>query len=127
MSPSGAPRGDRPEVASAPFSRRERCTSVIDGSCALRISSGSRGRICLLTGLAGGSSPVFLLTAGAASRAAAAIEALAGRALAAGLSLPLLGVWGYAPGRQDAQALMALSLAYGLLPCVLKLLAALAA
>jgi len=47
-------------------------------------------------------------------------------ALAAGLSLPLLGLWGYAPGRQDADAVLALGLAYGLLPCVLKLLAAMA-
>jgi Na+/melibiose symporter-like transporter len=47
-------------------------------------------------------------------------------ALAAGLSLPLLGLWGYAPGQQDEHAVLALSLAYGLLPCVLKLLAALA-
>ena len=47
-------------------------------------------------------------------------------ALAAGLSLPLLGLWGYVPGRQDADALLALGLAYGLLPCVLKLLAGLA-
>jgi Na+/melibiose symporter-like transporter len=47
-------------------------------------------------------------------------------ALAAGLALPLLGLWGYAPGRQDADAVLALGLAYGLLPCVLKLLAGLA-
>ena len=47
-------------------------------------------------------------------------------ALAAGLSLPLLGLWGYAPGQQGADAVLALSLAYGLLPCVLKLLAGLA-
>ena len=47
-------------------------------------------------------------------------------ALAAGLSLPLLGLWGYAPGRQDADAVLALGLAYGLLPCGLKLLAGLA-
>jgi Na+/melibiose symporter-like transporter len=47
-------------------------------------------------------------------------------ALAAGLSLPLLGLWGYAPGQQDADAVMALGLAYGLLPCVLKLLAGMA-
>ena len=45
-------------------------------------------------------------------------------ALAAGLSLPLLQVLGYAPGRSDAEALAALTLAYCLLPCVLKLLAA---
>ncbi len=45
-------------------------------------------------------------------------------ALAAGLALPLLGLAGYAPGTRDAQALWTLSLAYGVLPCVLKLLAA---
>ncbi len=44
-------------------------------------------------------------------------------ALAAGLALPLLGLAGYAPGVRDAVALQALSLAYCLLPCVLKLLA----
>ena len=47
-------------------------------------------------------------------------------ALAAGLSLPLLGLWGYVPGQQDADAVWALGLAYGVLPCVLKLLAGLA-
>lgn len=47
-------------------------------------------------------------------------------ALAAGLALPLLALWGYAPGVQDAPAVQALALAYGLLPCVLKLAAALA-
>jgi Na+/melibiose symporter-like transporter len=47
-------------------------------------------------------------------------------ALAAGLSLPLLGLWGYAPGQQGADAVLALGLAYGLLPCVLKLMAGLA-
>lgn len=47
-------------------------------------------------------------------------------ALAAGLSLPLLALWGYVPGRQDADAVLALGLAYGLLPCLLKLLAGLA-
>jgi GPH family glycoside/pentoside/hexuronide:cation symporter len=47
-------------------------------------------------------------------------------ALAAGLSLPLLGLWGYAPGQQGADAVLALGLAYGLLPCALKLLAGLA-
>jgi GPH family glycoside/pentoside/hexuronide:cation symporter len=45
-------------------------------------------------------------------------------ALAAGLSLPLLQLLDYAPGRRDADALRALTLAYCLLPCVLKLLAA---
>lgn len=47
-------------------------------------------------------------------------------ALAAGLSLPMLGLWGYAPGQQGADAVLALGLAYGLMPCVLKLLAGLA-
>ena len=46
-------------------------------------------------------------------------------ALAAGLSLPLLSWWGYSPGTQEANGLQALSLAYGLFPCALKLLAAL--
>lgn len=45
-------------------------------------------------------------------------------ALAAGLALPLLGLAGYAPGSRDAAALTALSAAYCLLPCGLKLLAA---
>jgi glycoside/pentoside/hexuronide:cation symporter, GPH family len=45
-------------------------------------------------------------------------------ALAAGVSLPLLGLFGYAPGAQSEQALSALTLAYCLLPCALKLAAA---
>ncbi len=45
-------------------------------------------------------------------------------ALAAGIALPLLGQFGYAPGARDAQALQALTVAYCLLPCVLKLLSA---
>jgi GPH family glycoside/pentoside/hexuronide:cation symporter len=45
-------------------------------------------------------------------------------ALAAGLALPLLQALGYAPGRRDPQALQALTLAYCLLPCLLKLGAA---
>ena len=44
-------------------------------------------------------------------------------ALAAGLTLPLLGVFGYAPGARDAAALQALTVAYCLLPCLLKLAA----
>lgn len=44
-------------------------------------------------------------------------------ALAAGLSLPLLALAGYAPGTRSAPALHALVLAYGALPCLLKLLA----
>ncbi len=45
-------------------------------------------------------------------------------ALAAGLALPLLAALGYAPGAQDEAALSALTLAYCLLPCALKLVAA---
>jgi Na+/melibiose symporter-like transporter len=44
-------------------------------------------------------------------------------ALAAGLALPLLGLAGYVPGAREPAALQALSLAYCLLPCVLKVLA----
>ena len=44
-------------------------------------------------------------------------------ALAAGLALPLLGFFGYAPGTREPQALLALSYAYCLLPCALKLVA----
>ena len=45
-------------------------------------------------------------------------------ALAAGLALPALQVFGYAAGVRDAGALAALSWAYCLLPCGLKLVAA---
>jgi glycoside/pentoside/hexuronide:cation symporter, GPH family len=45
-------------------------------------------------------------------------------ALAAGLALPLLALWGYKPGQHSEPALAALSLAYCLLPCALKCLAA---
>ena len=45
-------------------------------------------------------------------------------ALAAGLALPLLGRFGYAPGVQTSQALSALLIAYCVLPCLLKLAAA---
>ena len=46
-------------------------------------------------------------------------------ALAAGIALPALAWLGYTPGAQDAAALQTLSFAYCLLPCALKLLAAL--
>jgi GPH family glycoside/pentoside/hexuronide:cation symporter len=45
-------------------------------------------------------------------------------ALAAGLSLPLLQAFGYAPGERGGPALSALAVAYCLLPCLLKLTAA---
>ena len=44
-------------------------------------------------------------------------------ALAAGVALPLLQWSGYEPGARDVQALRSLTLAYCLLPCLLKLLA----
>ena len=47
-------------------------------------------------------------------------------ALAAGLALPLLGLFGYAPGARDANATALLVIAYCLLPCALKALAAIA-
>ncbi len=47
-------------------------------------------------------------------------------ALAAGLALPALAAFGYTPGARAPQALSALVVAYCVLPCVLKLLAALA-
>ena len=45
-------------------------------------------------------------------------------ALAAGLALPMLGLFGYSPGARDPSALQALVVAYCLLPCVLKMAAA---
>ena len=45
-------------------------------------------------------------------------------ALAAGLALPLLALFGYAPGVRSPQALQALVIAYGVLPCLLKIAAA---
>lgn len=47
-------------------------------------------------------------------------------ALAAGIALPLLELAGYAPGRREPEALDALAWAYALLPCALKLAAAVA-
>ena len=44
-------------------------------------------------------------------------------ALAAGLALPLLQMFGYSAGTRSESGLWALSVAYGVLPCVLKLLA----
>ena len=45
-------------------------------------------------------------------------------ALAAGIALPLLDQFGYAPGGRDEASLQALTIAYCLLPCLLKLAAA---
>ena len=46
-------------------------------------------------------------------------------ALAAGLTLPLLGLIGYTPGTQEPQALTALTIVYCLVPIAIKLVAAL--
>jgi Na+/melibiose symporter-like transporter len=46
-------------------------------------------------------------------------------ALAAGLTLPLLGLLGYIPGTQQPQALMALTIVYCLVPIAIKVVAAL--
>jgi len=45
-------------------------------------------------------------------------------ALAAGLALPLLDLLGYQPGAASPEGLWALTLAYAVLPCLLKLIAA---
>ena len=45
-------------------------------------------------------------------------------ALAAGISLPLLSWLGYVPGQANEEGLRALVIAYALLPCLLKLVAA---
>jgi len=45
-------------------------------------------------------------------------------ALAAGIALPLLAAFGYEPGARAGDGLLALTMAYCLLPCLLKLLAA---
>jgi GPH family glycoside/pentoside/hexuronide:cation symporter len=44
-------------------------------------------------------------------------------ALAAGAALPALQLFGYSPGSTDGDALRALTLAYCVLPCALKLFA----
>ena len=53
-----------------------------------------------------------------------ALAAKLNLALAAGLALPLLQLWGYEPGTTDADGLAALAWAYSGWPCVLKLAAA---
>ncbi len=45
-------------------------------------------------------------------------------ALAAGLSLPLLAWLGYTPGTTQAEGLQALTWAYAVIPCIIKLMAA---
>ena len=95
--------------------------------------------VCLLSGLALGADltlPSALLAgviqrAGHGGRAEGAyfgwwnFATKLNLALAAGLALPALQWAGYAPGRTTPEALDALTLAYCVLPCALKLLAAL--
>jgi glycoside/pentoside/hexuronide:cation symporter, GPH family len=94
--------------------------------------------VCIASGLALGADlalPSAMLTgviqrAGHAGRAEGAyfgwwnFAVKLNLALAAGVALPLLAALGYSPGAQDASALTALTLAYCLLPCALKLVAA---
>jgi len=94
--------------------------------------------VCVLSGVALGadlSLPAALLagviqTAGHSGRAEGAyfgwwnFATKLNLALAAGVALPALQAFGYAPGSQNAQALSALTVAYCVLPCVLKLGAA---
>ncbi len=94
--------------------------------------------VCLASGVALGADltlPSALLTgviqrAGHAQRAEGAymgwwnFATKLNLALAAGLALPALQAFGYAPGVREAAALSALTAAYCLLPCALKLAAA---
>lgn len=96
------------------------------------------GAVCVLSGLALGSDlalPSALLAGTIAERGDRGtregayfgwwnLAAKLNLALAAGLALPLLQVLGYQPGTRSAQGLQALTLAYAVLPCALKLLAA---
>ena len=94
--------------------------------------------ICLLSGLALGADlalPPALLAgvigdAGHSSQREGAYFGLwswatkMNLALAAGISLPLLEWLGYVPGQPSEAGLRALVIAYALLPCLLKLVAA---
>nr|MBP8088141.1 MFS transporter [Polaromonas sp.] len=96
--------------------------------------------VCALSGAALGADLALpgALLAGAVQAGQARVPALAAGAyfgwwnfatklnlaLAAGLALPLLGLFGYAPGVREAGALNVLTLAYCVLPCVLKAMAA---
>ena len=115
--------------------------SVVFFMWAVSLSAGdfvSFGFICALSGVALGADlvvPGALLTGVIARNGDAGLAE--GRylgwwqvatklnlALAAGLALPALQFFGYSSGTRSPEGLWALSLAYGALPCVLKLLAA---
>lgn len=115
--------------------------SVASFSAVLVLSAGDVAgfaAVCVFSGLALGADlavPGALLTgvvrhAGAAERGEGqffgwwACATKLNLALAAGLVLPLLAAAGYQSGARDMAALSALTLAYGALPCVLKLAAA---
>ncbi|WP_310738618.1 MFS transporter [Piscinibacter sp. HJYY11] len=94
--------------------------------------------ICVMSGIALGADlalPAALLAgvvqqAGHAGRAEGAyfgwwnFATKLNLALAAGIALPVLQLFGYAPGTTSAPALQALTAAYCVLPCVMKLIAA---
>lgn len=94
--------------------------------------------ICALTGVAFGADLALpgALLAGVVARAGAvgrtegtylgwwSLTTKLNLALAAGGALPLLQWWGYTPGSTEALALQPLRWTYALLPCALKLLAA---
>ena len=115
--------------------------SVAGFSAVLALSAGDVAgfaAVCIVSGLALGADlavPGALLTgvvrhAGAAERGEGrffgwwACATKLNLALAAGLVLPLLAAAGYQSGARDADALWTLTLAYGALPCALKLAAA---
>lgn len=118
------------------------CLSVLVFGWAASLGAGDRlafGAICALSGLALGTDLALpsALLAGVIARSDDTREPHHGAyfgwwnlatklnlALAAGLALPLLSLWGYQPGGDSPKGLQALTWAYAVLPCMLKLLAA---
>jgi glycoside/pentoside/hexuronide:cation symporter, GPH family len=82
--------------------------------------------VCVASGLALGADLALpsAMLAGVIQRAGHSGRSELNLAIAAGVALPLLAAFGYSPGARDDAALSALTLAYCLLPCALKLLAA---
>ena len=124
----------------------ERDRNIISGTVGCKLDQLGMGdttafvMVCALSGLALGSDlalPGALLAgvisdAGDRGRAEGAyfgwwnFATKLNLALAAGVALPLLAVFGYTPGVRDAEGLQALTVAYCLLPCALKACAAIA-